>query len=111
MACAASSIGYSTRRHVAVHVEVEQEPCGARVAVARLADAAGVDEPAPFGQVELGAGRGVSPDVVPPPSRQNQSATCEWPTAATRASMTSMQASASQVESTYSQTGSRGLAW
>ena len=30
---------------------------------------------------------------------------------ATRASMTSMHSSASQVESTYSQTGSRGLAW
>src|SRR5439155_374091 len=34
-------------------LEVEEEPGGARVAVARLPDAAGVDDPVALGEVEL----------------------------------------------------------
>ena len=81
MAWAASSIGYSTRRQLAVHaLEVEQQPCRARVAVAGLAHAAGVDQPVALRQVELACRRR---RARRPPRRSSarlkQSATCEWP--------------------------------
>ena len=90
---------------------VEQQPGGARVAVARLADAAGVEQPAPLGEVGLVAARAPARRRTRSPSPWKKSATCEWPTAPMRGAICSMQSSACIVESTYSQTGSRGLAW
>ena len=62
---------------------VEQQPGGARVAVARLADAARVDEPLAVGEVEPPRRRGARSPVAGSPSRRtNDSATCEWPMSA-----------------------------
>src|SRR3954471_3526935 len=56
-------------------LEVEKEPRRAGVAVARRADAAGVDDPVALGQVELGAaGRvlaGDRPRRLPPEVERN----------------------------------------
>ena len=46
-----------------------------------------------------------------PSWRTNESATCEWPIRQMRSGWRSRQSSASSAESTYSHTGSRGLAW
>ena len=54
---ASRSIGYSSRRNEASRAEVEQEPGRARVPVARLADRAGIEEPAARGEVDLGTSR------------------------------------------------------
>ena len=52
---------YSARRHSARQpLEVEQQPGGARVAVARLADAAGVEEPLALGEVDARRRRGAA---------------------------------------------------
>ena len=40
-------------------VQVKRKPGGARVAVSRLADRSRVQEPAPFGEIDLRAGRGM----------------------------------------------------
>ena len=57
------------------------EPGGARIAVARLADAAGVEQPlaARATSAIVAAARGVAGGRLALGPRQNDSATCEWP--------------------------------
>ncbi len=52
-----------------------------------------------------------SPVADSPSWRTNDDATCEWPIRQTRCGWESRHSSASSAESTYSHTGSRGLAW
>ncbi len=52
------AMSYATRRKLArPRVEIEQQPGGARVAVPRLPDRAGVEQAARAGELELGARR------------------------------------------------------
>ena len=65
-------------------VGVELQPGGARVAVARLADAAGVEQPGALVEVEQRrrrppGRRARSRGRAPPSGRVKKSATCEWP--------------------------------
>ena len=96
---------------------VELQPGGARIAVARLADAPGVHEPAPAADVEARAGCGLGAAGVLDPARAfssaraKKSATCEWPTKLTRLAWARMHCAAWSGQRTYSQTGSRGDAW
>ena len=106
------AMSYSVRRQRGdPGARVEQQPRGARVAVARLADAARVEEPLAVGDVDLVAAAARAPVAGSPSGRTNDSATCEWPTSDTRSGWASRHSSASSAESTYSQTGSRGRAW
>ena len=90
---------------------VNQQPCGARVAVARLPDRAGVEQPAGAGGVELGAAAGET--AVEPSRRPSESASARWlcPTSTIGAVVASRFSSATSSLSTYSQTGSRALPW
>ncbi len=96
----------------AASLGVELEPCRARIAVAWLPDAAGVDQPLARRRPRPPRRRlCVWPVAAAPSGRENDSATCECPIRQTRCCWTSRHSSACSGERTYSQTGSRGLAW
>ena len=99
---------------------VELEPGGAGVAVARLADAARVDQPAALGAISSAGpgGRLGAAGVVDglgaagrASASAKNSATWEWPTKLTRRAWARMHSAAWSGQSTYSQIGSRGEAW
>ena len=71
----------------------------------------GIDQPLALGQVELLVGARVWPVAGSPSPRENDSATWEWPIRQTRCGWASRHSSACSGDSTYSQIGSRGLAW
>ena len=82
---------------------------GRRRAVVRRCPGSAAIRPRPGrGRCRRAAAR---PSASSPSWRSNESATWEWPIRQMRCCCTSRQRSASSVERTYSQTGSRGLAW
>ena len=108
-ACAATS--YSARRKLGVlRVEIQEEVGGARVAVPRLTDRAGIEErPRPV-ELELRAGRGHAA-VESSPDSTMRNATWLCPTSTSGESASSSVARAASSLSTYSQIGSRAEPW
>ncbi len=93
-------------------VEVEQQPGRARISVARLPDAAGVQQPLAGGERRARSRRAAARRSRARPRGARRRA----PRASGRSGRcggrcASRHSSASSAESTYSQTGSRGLAW
>ena len=85
IARAASSIGYSTRRQVAFHVAVSSRSHAARGSPSRgWPTPPGLTSQLPPDRSSSAPASAVAPKTLPSSSRRNQSATCEWPTAATR---------------------------
>ena len=91
-----------------LRLEVEEEPRGARVPVARLPDRARVEEPALRGRSTCDPS---SPSASVRSSAPKRSATWLCPTSTSGFSVASSERNATSGASTYSQTGSRGLAW
>ena len=92
-------------------VEVELQPGRTRIAVPWLTDAAGVDQPLALAEIEFGAvGPGLAGGRLAREAREGQR-DVGVTDQAIRCACTSRHSSACSGESTYSQTGSRGLAW